>query len=159
MNSLKTKQELIAEIKQCQIKQGIEKDIKTVLDQFKHYKAVNKRFTDKLIELGYNAYLTKVNGFHRFSVYKVVDNRQVSVELYVYNKDLTWDDIQNHLGNNKDREDFLTERLARYEEDFKQLKGLVEYIDKIPEGSNFKSEISRFLSDLKWEIEKIERAS
>lgn len=159
MNSLKTKQELINQIKECQIKQEIEKDIKTVLDQFKHYKAVNKRFTDKLIELGYNAYLTKVNGFHRFSVYKVVDNRQVSVELYVYNKDLTWDDIENHLNNEKDREEFLTNRLARYDEDFKQLKGLVEYMDKIPEGSNFESDVYSFLSSLKWEIEKIERAS
>lgn len=159
MNSLKTKQELIAEIKQCQIKQEIEKDIKTVLDQFKHYKTVNKRFTDKLNEMGYYSYLDKVNGKHRLGVIKTVDNCNVPIEIYVWNQDLTWDEIERQLGRYEKQEKSLQHNLACYDADLDSLKYLVSVIEQMPEGSNFKSEISRFLSDLKWGIEKIERAS
>ncbi len=158
MNSLKTKKELQKDLEDCQQRILIGKDIKAVIEQFRHYKAVNKKFVDKLEEFGYNSYLNRNNNIHRLVVTKTIRPYvTISVDISVYGEDLTWDGIERQLEWNLGREKKLLKKLEDYDKDLIQLKGLVSYMETMPEGSNFESEVSSFLTDLKWQIEKIER--
>ena len=124
MNAI-TKQQLEASIKEYQIQQEIEVDIRKVVEEMKHYKQVNKRFVDRLQELGYHAWMQK-DYWHQISVSK--DN--IAIELREYNADLTWEKIINQLdkSNFKEWEEKYRERLAHFDSDVEQLRGLLATI-------------------------------
>lgn len=137
----KTKlKEYIEEFKQ---KQLIEADIRTAIQEFKHYKQVNKKFTDHLKTLGYHAYIVKDHS-HKLRVSKNGANfgSQFAVEVYVYGQDLTWDKILHELDRcaHKEQEEKYTKRLEMFDHDIAQLKEIAAYLkekEKIVEGFSF----------------------
>ncbi len=135
-----TKEKLKKQIETFQQQQLIEADIRKVVAEMKHYKQVNKRFTDKLTELGYHAYMIK-DYSHKLRVSKTIQPYEhVSIEIYVYGEELTWEKILKELDRHafKSREESYKEKLASVDSDIEQLKILHKFIlDMKPSLKNF----------------------
>ncbi len=137
----KTKlREYIEEFKQ---KQLIEADIRKAIEEFKHYKQVNKRFTDHLQTLGYHAYIVNDHSNKlRVSKNGAKFGSQFAVEVYVYGKILTWENILYDLDRHafKQQEDKYTKTLEQFDHDIAQLKEIQAYLnekEKLVEGFSF----------------------
>ena len=142
MNNI-TKKELEEYIAEAQELQSIEVEVRKVIEEFKHYKQVNKRFTDRLKELGYHAYTQTSSYPQRICVSK----GQHVLQISAYNKPFTWDDMldefkkMDHAGNER----YWTEKLNNYESDIQKLKDLQAYIKDLKLGC---FNPWKFLSDL-----------
>lgn len=120
------KTELRKEIEELKVQIEIEQTIRAMVEKFKHYKQVNKRFVYAFEEIeGYHAWMIK-DAKHYIAVTKKTGQYQsVKVELYVYYADLTWELILKEL----DRYAF-SKQLERYEH---KLKSLDQEIEKLKE--------------------------
>lgn len=134
-----TKKKLNEYIEEFRIKQIIEADIRKVVAEFKHYKQVNKRFTDRLKELGYHAYIIK-----EYSTKLRVSGQRnsVGVEICTYGEDLTWDKILAELDrcSHKQQEEKYTKRLENHDREIAELKEILVYLkekEKNIEGFSF----------------------
>jgi hypothetical protein len=118
-----TKEKLQKQIETLQQQQIIEADIRKVVEEFKHYKQVNKRFTDRLKELGYHAWMIK-DYSHKIGVSMQV--KSYEIDLRVYGDEFTWDKILHELDRErfKEREQEYKEKLASVESDVEQLRKL-----------------------------------
>ena len=129
-------------INEFQVKQVIEADIRKVIEEFKHYKQVNKRFTDRLEKLGYHAYILK-DYSHKLRVSKHTGPYQnVSIEIYVYGEELTWSKILTELDRcqHKQQEDKYTARLAAHDTEIAELENILAYLkqkEKLITGFSF----------------------
>src|SRR6188508_352135 len=137
MNSLKTKKELEKDLEECRQRILIGQEVRKVASQFKQ---LNKKFKDELIKLGYSVMLRHVQGLHKLCV----TNRSgiFGAGSSVNGQDLTLIDIERELAKDQKYEQKLKHNLACYDADLGCLKHLVESMEQIPEGSNFKSDIS-----------------
>lgn len=122
------KSELRKQIAELEIKIEIESYIRFMIERYKGYKQVNKRFSDalKIEREGYHAWIMKDNK-HLLSVSKTTGPYQrVNVELYVYGEDLTWEKMLREL----DRCNFAGQ-LKRYQEQLESLDADIETMKKI----------------------------
>lgn len=143
-----TKSTLKEYIEEFKKKQLIEADIRKVVEEFKHYKQVNKKFTDRLKEMGYHAYLVKDHSY-KLSVSPPLSN--VNLSVYVYGEELTWDKILSELDRcaHKQQEEKYTKRLEQFDADIAQLKEIHSYLvekEKLVEGFSF-YRLNRILDD------------
>lgn len=136
-----TKQTLVEHIEDFREKQLIEADIRKVVAEMKHHKQVNKRFTDRLTELGYHAYMIK-DYSHKIRINKRVAicrtsesepyYKYISVEIDVYGESFTWDKILQELDRCafKQQEETYTRRLERFDQDIAGLKEVLAYLEE-----------------------------
>ncbi len=149
MDAIK-KQKLVEYIEDFREKQLIEADIRKVVEEFKHYKQVNKRFTDRLEQMGYHAYIYK-DYSHKLRVsrqYKHTSadgehwGKQFSIEIYVYGESLTWEKILTELDRcaHKQQEEKYKRRLENHDKELAELKEILAYLkekEKSIEGFSF----------------------
>ena len=126
------KSELIKIIAEIEVQIEIEDTIRSIVNKFKHYKQVNKRFVDAIKEIeSYHAWIIK-DYKHQISVSKTTGQYQTAkVELYVYGEELTWEKVLHQL----DRHDFrgqllrYKQKLARLDTDIEDLRKILAYIE------------------------------
>lgn len=127
------KKEIQQDIKALEIAIKMEADIKAIIEQFKHYKVVNKRFTDKIEQWGYHAYICKDKHSTTFRVYKVgCQDRdfRVYISHWMNKTDLTWERILQEF-NRYDYAGSLKaakERLEVFDAEKRELEGLIKFI-------------------------------
>jgi len=121
------KTELRKQIADFKVQIQIEGVIRSIVEKFKHYKQVNKRFIDAINEIeGYHAWMIK-DAKHYIAVsYATAQFLRVKVELFVYGEEFTWDKILKEL----DRCNFAGQ-LQRYEDKLKSLDSEVEKLKEI----------------------------
>lgn len=117
-----SKKQLLEYIEEAKESQETEVLIRQVVEEFKHYKQVNKRFTDRLKELGLHAYIDG-NKLH-------VSKHRYTVTLYDYGKALSWDLILSELErmDYKGMERKYQARLNNYDSDIEALDGIVKLL-------------------------------
>jgi hypothetical protein len=132
-------------IQEFTVKELIEKDVRKVVEEFKHYKLVNKKFTDRLKQLGYWAYIT-----NDYKKSLTVSYEGKSLTLYKYGEKLTWKIILDDLDRCqiKENKEKYIENLRTFDSDLEELKKIHELI------KNNKNLLNKFyLSRWEWEIE------
>ncbi len=117
-----SKKQLLEYIEEAQECQDTEVLIRQVVEEFKHYKQVNKRFTDRLKELELRAWIYD-NKLH-------VSKHRYTVRLYEYGKALSWDLILSELErmDYKGMERKYQARLNNYDSDIEALDGIVKLL-------------------------------
>ncbi len=121
------KSEIRKDIYETEIQIEIEAVIRTMVDKFKHYKQVNKRFSDAFSEIeGYRAWIYNEHRHALHVVKSVGEFKSVTVQLYVYGESLTWDKILSDL----DRHNFKG-RLERYKANLDKLDSEIETLKEI----------------------------
>jgi len=127
------KHDLRKQIKDFEVQIEIEDYIRVMVERFKGYKQVNKRFSDALIKEreGFHAWLMKDRN-HKLTVNKTTGPfLRVSVELYVYGEELTWDKILQQLDRCNFRGQLLRtkQKLAALDTDIETMKKILAYIE------------------------------
>lgn len=140
-----TKQQIAQKIAAYEIAIPMLTDIRKTVEAFKHYKSVDKRFTDALKKLDYNAYITKENGFTKLKVYKdslgIHYEFNVDFSVHLYNESLIWQNIEDTLDLcDKRYPQYLADykkKLVNYDTDLARLKVLYEEMKDLNEEIGF----------------------
>ncbi len=127
------KKDLHKQIADFHVQIEIEDMLRTMVEKFKHYKQVNKRFIDAINELGdeYHAWMIK-DAKHYIGITKRTDTyERVKVELYVYGEELTWDKILKELDRCCFRDQLLRtkQKLAALDTDIENMRKILAYIE------------------------------
>ena len=138
---LHNKNSLERQLKALEVAVKMEKDIREVLADFKHYKQVNSRFTDAIKAKGYHAYICKDKWSTVLNVscnqHDINVNDRVDFRIYVSEcmerKPITWEQIEHELMRNdfQGRLDQTFQKLKMFEIEKVKFKGLVEFMKKM----------------------------
>lgn len=126
------KTDLQREIVRLEVQIQIEQVIRDTIDKFKHYKQVNKRFTDAFEQVeGYRAWMVK-DYSHKIAVQKTIAPfKTVTVELYVYGEEFSWATIIRELDrcNFKGQLKQYQDKLETLDADIETLKRVLAFVE------------------------------
>ena len=148
-----TKEQLEKRLADNLEKQEIYEAVREAVGKFKHYKQVNKRFTEYLDSQGFRAWINR-GTWQELGVYKKQYDNRLAI-IGGYEKNLTWDDIIESINNHKvkEYEQVIRNQIATLDADKGKLKFLCDIIREYREGlNNYRYELERFASDLEYVV-------
>lgn len=133
-----TKELILKNIKECEMGVKMTADILETVKAFEHYSQVNKRFTDRLKELGYHAYINQDKFSATLVCIASADSNQVRTEFRHYSSHcfskspLTWDGIKEEVARHNfvERLEQAKARLLVIDTEIEELKELVDYLNR-----------------------------
>ena len=126
------KTELRKTIEEFEVKIEIEDMLRSMVEKFKHYKQVNKRFSEAIKENpDYHAWIMKDNRHHLSVSKNTGPYQRVTVDLYVYGEELTWDKILKELDkcNFRGQQFQYKQKLKCLDTDIETMKKILAYIE------------------------------
>ena len=128
MNIVTLKQ-LQEELNKCKEQQELCKIILETIEEMKHYKRVDKRFTDNLEHKNITAYIC--NETHQSKIVFYFKQRDSSrLEVCLYREKFTWEKIKEQLAQYwlKETEQILIEKIACHAQDIEILECIHQFI-------------------------------